>query len=175
MKQVNVLRPTSAHSAADFGEHKGTKKEAALLYESYRDGLHDADKRSYFYFISDPESEAFTQGDCGHFARDLHKATGYPVNAVGIKIAGQKEIEWQHMTVKSPDGRFLDVTGLQPESMLKKSWESHLSLEPGEEIVVQEVDESQIENYLGNAAGHREYPNVDTESTVKRVIKALKS
>jgi hypothetical protein len=49
-----------------------------------------------------------------------------------------------------------------------------LSLEPGEEIVVQEIDESQIENYLGNTVGYRQYPNVDTESTVKRVMGALK-
>lgn len=158
----------------ELGGHKSTKKEAALLYESYREGLHDADKRSYFYFIADVEGEAFTSGDCGHFARDLHKSTGYPVNAVGIKTEGKSDIEWQHMTVRAPDGRFLDVTGLQPESILKKSWGSHLSLEPGEEIVIQEIQENQIEGCLGNAVGHHEYPNVDSKSTVKRVLEALK-
>lgn len=158
----------------ELGGHKGTKKDAAVLYESYRSGLHEPDKASYFYFISDEENEMFTWGDCGHLAREIHQKTGYPVNAIGIRTPGQSEISWQHMNVKTPDGRFLDVTGIQPEANLKKAWGSHLELEPGEEIVVEEVDEKRIEEYLGNTAGHKMYPKSDPAATASKVLGALK-
>jgi hypothetical protein len=157
----------------ELGGHKNTKKDAAGLYESYRTGLHEPDQASRFYFISDDENEMFTWGDCGHLAREIHQKTGYPVNAIGIRIPGQTEVSWQHMTVKAPDGRFLDVTGIQPEAILKKAWSSHLSLEPGEELVIEELDQKNIEEYLGNTAGQKMYPNSDPSATAVKVLNAL--
>lgn len=156
-----------------LGGHEDTKKAASKLYEDYRDGLYSTDHASYFYFISDEENEMFTGGDCGLLARELNKKTGDPVHAVGIRSKDTGEVEWQHMTVKTSEGRFLDVTGIQPEANLIKAWTSHIELQPDEELVIEEIDEKEIESRLGKDPGKKSFERSDPSATASKVLKAL--
>lgn len=155
-----------------LGGHEDTKKAAAVMYEKYREGLYSSEHASYFYFISDDENEAFTSGDCGLLARELNKQSGYPIHAVGIRSKDTGEVTWEHMTVKAND-RFLDVTGIQPESNLKVAWGQHMELQPNEELVIEEIDEKEIEARLGFPQGHRAYANSDPAATASKIMKAL--
>lgn len=155
-----------------LGGHKTTKREASKLYEDYRDGLYSKDHSSYFYFISDEENEMFTEGDCGLLARELHKQNGYPVVAIGLRQTGQTT-SWQHMVVRTPENRFLDVTGIQTESSLKGAWSYRFSVRPDEEIVFEELNENKIEEYLGKVEGQKAYPNSDPQATASRILRAL--
>lgn len=57
-----------------------------------------------------PETQrTFMKGACGVFAAQVHRATGWP-----LAVYSSDEVPgfWQgHVTVKLPDGRFLDVMG----------------------------------------------------------------
>lgn len=158
---------------SELGGHADTKKAAAKMYEDYRDGLYSSNSASYFYFIPERENEAFTSGDCGLLAREINRTTGYPVNAVGIKDKNTGEVSWEHMAVKTPEDRFLDVTGIQPAANLKTAWSSHLDLQPHEELVIEEISEKEIESRLGNSPGHVSFPHVDPKETASKVLKAL--
>lgn len=156
----------------ELGGHADTKKAASVMYENFRDGLYSQEHPSYFYFISENDNEAFTGGDCGLLARELHRKTGYPVHAVGIRSKDTGEVTWEHMTVKAGD-RFLDVTGIQPEGNLKTAWGKHMELQPHEEIVIEEIDEKEIEKRLENPEGHKAFPNADPNETASMILNAL--
>lgn len=156
-----------------LGGHTSTKGSAAALYEDYRTHLHNPSGVSRFYFVSDEEHEAFTSGDCGRLASVLHRATGYPVVAVGIKDTASGSVAWLHMVVKASDGRFLDVTSIQPEEELRQAWSHHFSLEPSQEITLEVIPEAAIEDYLEKAPDETTYPSVNPVATASKLLKAL--
>jgi hypothetical protein len=156
----------------ELNGHTSTKREAAKLYEDFMAGRSEPNGISQFYFLSDEDHEAFTQGDCGIFAEELHRQTGYPVVAVGVR-GGRlgPETSWEHIAVRAPDGRILDVTGLQPESETKLAW----GLKGKYEVILEEIPVSEIPERLGYEPGHRNFDEADAKATATTILKALEN
>lgn len=104
----------------EFG-HASTKREASKLYEDFMSNLHDPEGASYFYFIGDDDHTRYTNGECGLLARAMHEQTGWPIVGLG-PVSGDESITVQHVAVRTPDGRLLDVTGVQPLSRAVLVW-----------------------------------------------------
>jgi hypothetical protein len=129
--------------------HTKTMKAATTLRDEYQAGITDPNASAYFFFMSDDESETFSQGDCAALAKELHRTEGYPIATIGIKTEATSEVEWVHVAVQSPDGRFLDVTGVQPEASLVSAWSGHMGVRDGQSIVVEMTDEKNVDAYFG--------------------------
>lgn len=153
-----------------FIGHESSKRAASKLYEDFRSGLFEPTGISHFYFLSDEEHEWFTQGDCGELASELHRLTGYPVVAVGIRGRTVDGTMWDHIAVRAPDGRVIDVTGIQPEEETRKAWSSRGLYE----VVLEEIPEKRIHSYLGSTPGGSSFYGADPKPTAKRIIAALK-
>lgn len=164
-------RCSAEHSCpfgGSFNGHQDTKKAAARMYEDFRGNLFEADGASYFYFLSDEDHEQFTSGDCGDLAAELHRRTGYPVVAMGSQWKNG-EILWDHVAVRAPDGRILDVTGIQPESGTIAAWH----YEP-ESFRTKEITVEEIHGALG-MEDRLDAPGSDrAEIVAGRIINALK-
>lgn len=165
----------SAEYSCPFGGslngHQSTKRDAARMYEDFRGNLFEPSGASHFYFLSDEEHEWFTQGDCGKLAAELHRRTGYPVVAVGLQGGGLDGVAWDHMAVRAPDGRILDVTGIQPEAETQKAWSVHGAYE----VVLEEIPVGSIDGYLGVVPGESEgFRGADPRVTAERILRALR-
>jgi len=152
-----------------FNGHQDTKREAARMYEQYREGLFESQGVSHFYFLSDEEHEWFTQGDCGNLAKELNRVTGYPIVAVGIRGKAIDGTSWEHVAVRAPDGRILDVTGIQPSEETEKAWSSHGLYE----VVFEEVEDHQVDTYL-NRSSEDDFKEANPQRTAKRIVEALR-
>jgi hypothetical protein len=68
---------------------------------------------------------AFTDGDCWRLAQYLSDRTGWDMVALGIKL-DRREPEgqryWEHMAVRRPDGRIVDVLGIHTEAEFLELW-----------------------------------------------------
>lgn len=115
-----------------ISNHTKTKTEARKNYEDFSEAILDSEGDAYFFHISDKDSEAFTQGDCGIFADELHRATGWPQVLIG---ENGPDGEFEHIAVRAPDGRILDVTGIQSESTIKKAWAEHMGFKNGTKVI----------------------------------------
>jgi len=149
--------------------HESSKRAASKLYEDFRDGLFEPRGISRFYFLSDEDHEAFTQGDCGLLAEELHRRTGYPVVAVGTRGGGLDGTTWEHIAVRAPDGRLLDVTGIQPEAETGLAWSSSGRYE----VVFEEIPVEAIGERLGSIPDERGFDEADEKAVAKRILSAL--
>lgn len=154
--------------------HGDTMESASRLYEGFRDGLYDSNKSAHFYFMTDDEQTSFTEGDCGLLARELHFRTDYPVQAIGVKTHGKDRIEWEHVAVKTPEGRYMDVTGIHPEDSFSKTWSKRSKLSKNEEIVFEEIPEKSIEAYLGGDEDDQTFSDTDPKKAAAKILKAMK-
>lgn len=105
--------------------HDSSKENVQKFYEDFMDNLTNKNKSVRFYFISGTERNAFTTGDCAHFAKCLNKNAGLPIFYLGDKETGNGNIvdkRWSHFVNKLPDGRFIDVEGIWTEKDLLKRW-----------------------------------------------------
>jgi len=150
-----------------FNGHQDTKREASAMYEAYREGLLEPEGASYFYFLSDEEHEQFTQGDCGDLAAELHRLTGYPIVAMGLR-GKSGEVLWDHIAVRAPDGRILDVTGIQPQSGTVKAWGYD-----SESFEIETIELSEINRRLGVEQGAGGPGSEDATSLAQLIIKRL--
>lgn len=149
--------------------HTRTKTEARKNYEDFSEAILDSEGDAYFFHISDRDSEAFTQGDCGIFADELHRVTGWPQVLIGD--AGPDGM-FEHIAVRAPDGRIVDVTGIQTEATIKQAWANHMGFSNGTKVVP----------LVGSWRKEFEYPEdfkgssqVDPSPVVSRVLKMLES
>lgn len=153
-----------------FNGHQTTKREAVAMYGEYRADLFSSTGSSNFYFLSDEEHEFFSQGDCGVLAAELYRQTGYPVVAVGVREEGFDGTSWQHVAVRAPDGRLLDVTGIRPESETAKAWKGF-----GDgEVFFKEIEPDKIDSYLGKEEGARAFGAADPKVTAGKILEALR-
>ncbi len=103
--------------------HFGTKEEARSFYEDYASRLTDPSQSVEFHFVTDSEEDDFTNGDCGILARAIHRKTGWPMVIVSRDSSGPlDEIDWDHMSVRAPDGRLIDAVGMSTEADFRDHW-----------------------------------------------------
>lgn len=150
-----------------FNGHQDTKREASAMYEAYREGLLEPEGASYFYFLSDEEHEQFTQGDCGDLAAELHRLTGYPIVAMGLR-GKNGEVLWDHIAVRAPDGRVLDVTGIQPQSGTVKAWH----YDP-KNFEIETIRSDEISSRLGVESSVGEPGSKEATALAKLILKRL--
>ena len=82
--------------------------------------------------------EAFTCGDCWSLAFELHRLTGYPMifSSMFETYVSVERFEWDHVAVVLPDGRIMDVNGVQSPEDWEDRWStaSEITTSSGEEI-----------------------------------------
>lgn len=149
--------------------HKATKEEASRIFEKFQATVSQPDGAAHFYFVSDEAHEQFTQGECGDLAAELHRLTDYPIVALGSQW-DEHSILWDHIAVRVPDGRILDVTGIQPENEAMLAW----NYDPKRfRIGVISVDE--INSSLGLSKSDPAPGGKDAEKIAKQILEVLKS
>lgn len=152
--------------------HTKTMKAATALRDDYRNAIHDVDGAAYFFFMSDDAAETFTQGGCAVLAKDISRSTGYPLVAVGIRESSG-EVDWVHAAVKSSDGRFLDVTGIQSKAHLTAAWSEHMSVRGDQSLVIEIVDDRMLDSYFAGDGATQEYDPELVAVTAVQVVDAL--
>jgi hypothetical protein len=71
------------------------------------------------FSLPDPVVTAFTYGDCGYLALELHALTGLPI----VTASYDEDSQWSHVGVLAHDGRrVLDVTGYTPVQDWLDDW-----------------------------------------------------
>lgn len=65
------------------------------------------------------EMDTYTAGECYRLARALEQLGVGELTAV---TTADKPNGWNHMVVKLPDGRYLDIVGIHTEDVLKENW-----------------------------------------------------
>lgn len=149
--------------------HTKTKTEARKNYEEFSEAVLDPQGDAYFFHVSDRDSEAFTQGDCGIFADELHRVTGWPQVLIGDADPNGFS---EHVAVKAPDGRIVDITGIQTESTMKRLWADHMGFPSGAKIVPLEGSWRKEFDYPEDFTGSSQ---VDPAPAVSKVLKMLES
>ena len=74
--------------------------------------------------ITDGDVDEFTTGMCGVLAVALHDATGWPIMLV-VDEAGRTDEGlpwWVHAGVRTPEGGFLDVKGVNDFADVLSDW-----------------------------------------------------
>lgn len=151
-----------------FNGHESSKRRASALYEGYRENLHEPNGASYFYFLSDEDHERYTSGECGDLAAELHRLTGYPLVAMGSRW-NDGRVLWDHIAVRAPDGRILDVTGIQPESGTVKAW----GYDP-ESFEIETIELNEIDGRLGDPGLEGEPGSKDAAILAKLILRRLR-
>lgn len=113
--------------------------------------------------------DAFTCGDCWHLAWELHRLTGYPMIFSSMwtteeYIPEPASFEWDHVAVVLPDGRIMDVNGVQGA----QDWEERWNTE--NEVITSDPDE--IKALLSDDIGkplRRTYPTHNSRSLARRL------
>lgn len=152
----------------NMSSHSEDTDKLRSMYENFMSNLDDNTKTAKFYFSTGEEVEAFTMGDCAHLAKSLAKK----IEGQLIVISSEKEMDpneeeplWNHMAVKTKDGRILDVEGLwNEEDFIKK-------LSYGKAPVsLHKIDEKNFKNFEAN------WMNFDIKptKTANKIIKHLK-
>jgi hypothetical protein len=70
--------------------------------------------------------KAYTEGDCWLLALELRRLTGFPM-VFSVWTEDHSEIDewdWDHVAVRLPDGRVMDVTGVKDEDVFRLEWRS---------------------------------------------------
>lgn len=142
--------------------HLSTKTKAREMYAEYRDGLFDPKGTSEFYMVPDDLSERYTQGGCGVLARKIHEDTGYPIFAVET-VDGEGYV-CEHVVVQTPDGRFLDSTGVRPLENLISVWSRHWGGEPSDWRVTP-IASTEVPQALGST--EETFANYDADGTAR--------
>lgn len=104
--------------------HATDKNYLSKLYEDFMTNLPRADRSVKFYFLQPFERNAFTMGDCSHFAKALHKK-GLPIFYLGEAKSLSLPVSqrgFAHFVNRLPDGRFIDVEGIWTEKDLLERW-----------------------------------------------------
>jgi N12 class adenine-specific DNA methylase len=108
-------RADAAYAAVAAGKPGEDVPEAVT--EAVTDALEDDTQR--LPGVTDADREDYTTGRCGDLAIALSNLTGWPVTVVGYNTENPEAPGWVHAGVTTPDGRFLDVTGLHdPDDVL---------------------------------------------------------
>lgn len=105
--------------------HFGSREDARAFYEDFANRMTDPSRSVDFHFVTDEEKSSFTEGDCGILARVIHRKTGWPIVVASYAPSDSLEnLDWDHMAVRTPDGRILDATGLSREDDFRKIWKA---------------------------------------------------
>ena len=76
------------------------------------------------FSFPDEQQEAFTFGDCWRLAKALHSITGWDIAAI---VCDNQEFkgahrDWCHMGNITPEGKFIDITGISDEDYALETW-----------------------------------------------------
>ncbi len=111
-------------------DHFDSKEAARAFYEDFADRMTDPSKSVDFHFVTGEEKSSFTEGDCGILARTIHRKTGWPIVVASYAPSESLEdLDWDHMAVRTPDGRILDATGMSSEADFRSLWRAKALIE----------------------------------------------